>query len=202
MRLIIEALSLEDSSTILHSKNVGSLIIGLQDSILRVTQGQKYINRVQFINTLKAGGIMHDIGKVKIPSVILNKNGNLSDYEYDVVKKHTLYGLDLINQVPTSKDINRGILANMVVYHHERWDGTGYPFNLRGSEIPVEARITSIIDTYEAIRAVRPYKKAKSHEYAIEEIERCSGTQFDPHLVKEFISQERLMKTLYDISCN
>lgn len=201
MRLILEALSLEDSNTILHSKKVGNLIIGLQDSILRVTQNERVTNKEQFINTLKIGGIMHDIGKVKIPSTILNKTGSLSDREYDVVKKHTIYGVELVDKVPTSNDINRVTLFNMILYHHERWDGTGYQYRLLGVEIPVEARITSIIDTYEAIRAVRPYKTSKSHEYAIQELDRCSGSQFDPHIVKEFIRQEKLMETLYSISC-
>lgn len=199
MRLISEALSLEDSDTVLHSRKVSTLITGIQESILRIVEKEQLEEKEGFINTLQTGGIIHDIGKVKIPKEILNKKGKLSKFEYTIVKRHTVYGIELVNKVSMSNNIDRLIVSNMVLFHHERWDGTGYPYGLSGSSIPIEARITSVIDTYEAIRAKRPYKEAKSHEYALEEIERCKGSQFDPKVVNMFIQAEKLFNELYAI---
>jgi len=127
--------------------------------------------------------LLHDIGKVGIPSNILNKPSSLSDEEWEIMKKHPSIGYQIAMSSLDLRSIAKGILT-----HHERFDGTGYPEGLKGKEIPLISRIVSIIDTYDAITQDRPYRSARTHEEAIIEIKKCSGTQFDPDIVEAFIS--------------
>ncbi|PKM50278.1 MAG: histidine kinase [Firmicutes bacterium HGW-Firmicutes-7] len=124
----------------------------------------------------------HDIGKVGIPDHILFKPGRLNEEEYEIMKRHTEIGHRI-----AESSVDLLPIAEFVLKHHEYWNGCGYPFGLEGTEIPIECRILSIVDAYDAMTNDRPYRKALSEEVAIEEIKRCSGTQFDPKLVKEFV---------------
>lgn len=126
--------------------------------------------------------LLHDIGKVGIPDNILLKPGQLNDEEWGVMKKHSEKGYNLAKSTPELANI-----ADSILHHHERWDGTGYPSGLKGNEIPKLARVLSIIDTYDVITNPRAYKDAQSPEYALQEIEKCAGTQFDPELTRVFI---------------
>lgn len=126
---------------------------------------------------------IHDIGKVSIPVEILAKSGPLSEEEWKMVKKHSEIGYRIASTYPEYVH-----LADAILTHHERWDGTGYPRRLKGEEIPIEARILSIVDAYDAIVSGRPYRAARSHSEALEEILRHSGSQFDPKLVDVFIN--------------
>lgn len=128
----------------------------------------------------------HDIGKSKISKDILFKNGPLTDKEWQEMKRHPQIGYKIAQNIPKLKHIAEGIL-----HHHERWDGTGYPHGLKEEEIPIEARVMAIIDSYDAMTTDRPYQKAKSKEAALKELERCAGTQFDPELTKIFIKELR-----------
>ena len=101
--------------------------------------------------------------------------------EWELVKLHTIKGAIILEQSPEYKDVR-----NMILSHHEKFDGTGYPNGLVGENIPIEARIIGLVDAYDAMTEVRPYKDAMSHEDALKEIERCSGTQFDPDIVEVF----------------
>lgn len=125
----------------------------------------------------------HDIGKVRIPKRILLKKAPLTVKEWEVIKSHPEIGFKIAKSIPKLKDI-----AELILYHHERWDGKGYPHGLKGEEIPLESRIIAILDAYNAMTTNRPYRKAITHKEAISELERHSGTQFDPELVKVFIS--------------
>jgi diguanylate cyclase (GGDEF)-like protein/PAS domain S-box-containing protein len=125
---------------------------------------------------------VHDIGKVGIPDSILFKPGKLTDEEFDIMKKHTNIGYDIANRCQGLSHI-----ADMILHHHERWDGGGYPDGLKGECIPLVCRVLSLIDSYDAMISSRPYREAMSKESAIEELKRCSGTQFEPKLVEEFI---------------
>jgi diguanylate cyclase (GGDEF)-like protein/PAS domain S-box-containing protein len=133
------------------------------------------------IDELKLLSKLHDIGKTAIPREILTKPGRLTEAEWQIIKQHTEIGYRLVLSSDDLVHIAEGILS-----HHEKWDGTGYPRKLKGKEIILTARIISIIDAYDVITNSRPYKKAATHEEAINEITRCSGTHFDPELVEIF----------------
>lgn len=126
---------------------------------------------------------LHDIGKIVIPESILKKPGPLTTDEWEIVRKHPVTGYRI-----TRVTYGMGIIAEDILFHHERWDGTGYPNGLSGEQIPLASRILSVIDTYDVITHDRPYKKAFSQQQALEEIDRCRGTQFDPNLAGAFLA--------------
>jgi len=134
------------------------------------------------MNAIELIGLMHDIGKIGIEDNILNKPSQLSSEEYFQIKKHPEIGARILSSVLEFSEISTSVLQ-----HHEYWDGNGYPQGLKGEEIGIEARIISIADAYDAMTSHRTYSKQKSKEEAINEITRCSGTQFDPLLTKIFI---------------
>ncbi|MEN8905543.1 MAG: HD domain-containing phosphohydrolase [Clostridiales bacterium] len=125
---------------------------------------------------------MHDLGKIGIPDEILNKPGKLTDEEYEKMKHHSHIGFKIANR---SKELSN--IANLILHHHENWDGTGYPSELKKKEIPIECRILSIIDSYDAITSKRPYSNGMSKKDALEEIKKCSEIKFDPEIVKIFL---------------
>ena len=125
---------------------------------------------------------MHDIGKIGIDERILNKNGALTAEERSQIERHSEIGYRILSSVSELSEVAEYVLA-----HHERWDGSGYPRKLSGSAIPLKARIISIADVYDAVTNVRPYGKVLSSDEAAEEIIKNSGTQFDPELVDVFI---------------
>lgn len=136
------------------------------------------------LDRLRLSSILHDIGKIGIRDDILLKKGKLSDEEVAEMKKHAQYGHEILSPISQLKDILDG-----GKYHHERYDGQGYPDGLKGEEIPIEARIIAIADSYDAMTSDRPYRQGLSREVAREELIRCSGTQFDPEIVETFLKK-------------
>jgi putative nucleotidyltransferase with HDIG domain len=132
---------------------------------------------------VECGALLHDIGKIGIPDSILKKPGSLSAVEKDIVKEHPVIGYEIIQEFGFLKRA-----ARVVLHHHERYDGLGYPDGLAGEHVPLEARIFSIVDAVDAITSDRPYRKGRGFEDAFREIERCGGSQFDPLLVKVLLS--------------
>jgi HD-GYP domain-containing protein (c-di-GMP phosphodiesterase class II) len=128
------------------------------------------------------GYLLHDIGKVGIPDAILNKPGPLDEDEWRVMRTHPVIGLQLVQPIKFLGDA-----MQIVKSHHERWDGRGYPEGKQGEDIYLPARIFSIIDTFDAMTSDRPYRKGLPVHVAMEEIERCGGTQFDPELARAFV---------------
>ena len=124
---------------------------------------------------------LHDIGKVGIDESILNKDGKLNEQEWEKIKTHAKIGGEILDNIHGLKEI-----AYLVKTHHEKWDGTGYPYGLKGEKIPYLSRVLAILDTYDVITRGRVYKNAISVQIAYDEINRCSGTQFDPELVEKF----------------
>ncbi|MBA1336507.1 MAG: hypothetical protein HPY66_2942 [Firmicutes bacterium] len=128
----------------------------------------------------------HDVGKKFISSSILFRKGKLTPGEYEIIKMHPVIGADILR-----KDGFDPAVVEAVKHHHERWDGTGYPDGLKGEEIPLYSRIISIADAYDAMVSGRPYREPVASFKAVNEIFRCSGTQFDPELVKLFLTIQK-----------
>lgn len=142
--------------------------------------------------TLVLGALIHDIGKIEVPRDILNKEGKLERHEWEIVKKHVTWGKEIIAAEKQFDD-----LIPLVELHHERYDGKGYPYGLKGEEIPKLVRILCIIDSFDAMTTERPYQRTKTFEEAVSEIMRCAGTQFDPFyagLFTEFIREKYLSR--------
>jgi HD-GYP domain-containing protein (c-di-GMP phosphodiesterase class II) len=133
------------------------------------------------LDHLELGALLHDIGKIGIPRNVLLKPDSLNEEEWRVMKAHPQIGYGLLSEFPAFQEE-----ARIVLSHHERFDGKGYPRGKSGREIPVGARIFSIVDTLDAITSDRPYRAAQSFSKAQQEIEKVSGTQFDPLLVDVF----------------
>lgn len=189
------------TSKLLEGKNIRSTIVENLRMVLEEKTGEtrNHCNRMsemsQFIGekmgfqafeiaNLKLLSLLHDIGKTAIPESIILKPGKLTDYEFSIMQKHCEIGYRIANTMPELIPIAEGILC-----HHERWDGTGYPQGLVGENIPIISRIVSVLDAYDAMINERPYRKALSKETAIEELKRCSGTQFDPEIVDIFLNK-------------
>lgn len=136
------------------------------------------------LDELSVFAILHDIGKIAIPDSILMKQGKLSGDEWDKMKKHSEIGCRIAQSSQELAHISEYILS-----HHERWDGTGYPQGLSNTEIPKLSRILAVVDAYDVMTHARPYKKAISSREALEEIEKCAGTQFDPEIAKIFAKE-------------
>lgn len=134
------------------------------------------------IYDIKVAGSLHDIGKIMVPPELLNKPGKLTTEEYEIIKRHPETGYQILKSVDEYAP-----LAEFLLYHHERWDGTGYPAGLKKNEIPLQSRIIAVADAYEAMTARRPYQKTRTTEEAKAELKRCAGTQFDPDIVKVFL---------------
>lgn len=168
------AIDAKDTYTFIHSMNVSRYAVILAESL--------GMNDTE-IEIVRDAGLLHDIGKISIPEHILKKTSQLTDEEYCIMKTHVENSTKMIRYLP---DMDYVIPA--VVGHHERYDGTGYPRGLAGEEIPYMARILTIADCFDAMTAKRPYKQALPVAYAIDELEKNSGTQFDSALVSKFIA--------------
>jgi len=136
----------------------------------------------EHVQRICTAALMHDIGKIGIPLDALKKPQKLTKAEYEMFKEHPDKGRRILEPIDFLKDI-----VPAVYHHHEQYDGTGYPLGLKGEEIPLEARILAVADTYDAMTSDRAYRAALSHEIAVAELKRCAGTQFDPRMVAVFI---------------
>ena len=168
-----DALDLKDSETEGHSKRVTAFTIALARAMGLSAAEIKIIAR---------GAFLHDIGKMAIPDSILCKPGKLTPDEQVIMREHCARGYHMLRKIPFLKEA-----SEIVFSHQEHFDGSGYPRQLRGEQIPIGSRIFALADTLDAITSDRPYRKAQSFDAAREEIMRCSGTQFDPEVVEVFL---------------
>jgi putative nucleotidyltransferase with HDIG domain len=169
-----DALDLKDSETEGHSKRVTAYTIALARAV--------GINPAQ-IKVIARGAFLHDIGKMAIPDEILRKPGKFTPEEQQIMHEHSARGYHMLSKIPFLSEA-----AEIVFCHQEHFNGKGYPRGLRGSQIPIGARIFAVVDTLDAITSDRPYRKARGFDVARDEIRRCSGTQFDPGIVEVFLT--------------
>ena len=174
----------KDHYTYGHSKKVSEYAVALAEAL--GLPGDK-------VTTIRAAALLHDIGKIGVPDSILNKEGTLTEEEWERIKAHPQDGVEILRHV-----INLVNCLPAILHHHERYDGNGYPSGLKGTDIPWEARILAVADTYDAITSLRPYRQRLPSQQALEEIKRCAGTQFDPELVDIFckMMQPTLIKEI------
>ena len=135
------------------------------------------------IARLRTGAVLHDIGKLAVPREVLLKEGPLDESEFMQIRRHPTAGASMLRAVGASLEA-----VPCVLFHHERWDGAGYPSGRARDDIPLEARILAVADSFDAMTSDRPYRAACPAEGALEELQRCAGTQFDPDLVEAFIA--------------
>ena len=174
LQLVMETLNQKTEETKDHCARVKEYAINLMKKI--------GFNRQKDLEEMALLSEIHDIGKISIPVEILNKPDKLTDEEFAEIRSHSESGYKIVRNIVESDRIAYGVL-----HHHEKYDGSGYPFNLAKTEIPIFARILCIADSFDAMTTDRVYSRALTTEEAIEELKRCSGTQFDPELVEKFI---------------
>lgn len=198
--------------TFCKGSNVSQIIRSLPgEQIRHLTHVKHYVDIITemilragaYPETITLGGykrfgkaaFYHDIGKAWVPGEILSKPDQLTPEEMSLMRKHTLFAEELFKRICNGSVF--GIPAELIqlahdsaVYHHEWWNGNGYPYGIGGEQIPLIAQITSMCDVYDAITSDRAYRKARSHKYACGEIEAYAGTQFDPALAKLFLDNE------------
>ncbi|NCO41956.1 MAG: hypothetical protein COZ06_30545 [Armatimonadetes bacterium CG_4_10_14_3_um_filter_66_18] len=163
------ALEFRDTETEGHSRRVREYTLVIAREMGVPKEG---------LETIGIGALLHDIGKIGVPDAILRKPGKLTDAEYEEMKTHTVTGFTILERIEFLADA-----ADLPLHHHERWDGTGYPHGLKGEDLAVGPRAFAVADTLDAITSDRPYRKAQSFAAAREEIQRFSGSQFDPRAV-------------------
>jgi putative nucleotidyltransferase with HDIG domain len=134
------------------------------------------------LESLRVGGPLHDIGKLAVSDEVLRKAGSLEEHELAEIREHPKVGARILLRVAALREA-----IPYVLYHHERWDGGGYPSGKAGEEIPVEARVLAIADAFDAMTSDRPYRRALTLDQALAEIARCAGTQFDPRIAEVFL---------------
>lgn len=174
LKAVSAALDAKDRYTHGHSERVAWLgaqlakAIGLSD---------------QTVERIRISGLVHDVGKIGVPEATLCKTGRLTDREFDQIKKHPRIGHNILKGIPKMQDVLDGVL-----YHHERWDGRGYPTKLAGEDIPLYGRILAVADTFDAMSSTRSYRQAMPRDKVLAEIRRCAGSQFDPALTDPFVA--------------
>jgi diguanylate cyclase (GGDEF)-like protein/putative nucleotidyltransferase with HDIG domain len=162
----------KDHYTYGHSRKVSQYAVTMAEAMNLPTER---------ISVIRNAGLLHDIGKIGIPDSILNKEGTLDEQEWRQIKAHPELGVEILRYVAE--------LSNslpIILNHHEHYDGSGYPSGLSGEKIPLEARLLSVADAYDAMTSLRPYHNQRSPQDAIDELKRCAGTNFDPELVEIF----------------
>lgn len=187
---LLEASKLKDNDTGNHIERVNSYSRRLAAEMEPSKDFREVVDR-EFIEDIGFLAAMHDVGKIGTPDDILNKNGPLEPWQWEIMKEHTVNGAYLLSTHPKlmAKDI--------ALFHHERWDGKGYPYGLSEGMTPLPARIVAIADVYDALRSKRSYKKALCHEETCSIIEKDAGTHFDPVLVEIFSGIKEDFMSIY-----
>tara|TARA_R100000027_G_scaffold29244_1_gene21289 strand:+ start:26279 stop:27349 length:1071 start_codon:yes stop_codon:yes gene_type:complete len=188
-----------DYETGQHMKRIQNFCSILAETL---RENSPYSNQIddEFLENIYRTSPLHDIGKVGIEDAILLKPGKLTPQEFDIMKRHSVIGAETLQTIhakyPHNEFLRMGI--EIARSHHERWDGSGYPDGLAGTNIPLAARIMGLADVYDALRAKRPYKEPFSHEKAVAIIRNDSGTHFDPCIADAFLSVEQQFSAAWE----
>lgn len=174
LKALTSAIDAKDPYTYGHSERVA--LLGSQLA-LACGMDKAYAERVRI------AGWVHDVGKIGVPESVLGKNGKLTDEEFEAIKLHPQIGFDILKDIAPLEDILPGVL-----YHHERWDGNGYPHQLRGEDIPRIGRLLTVVDAFDAMSSDRRYRSAMPRNQVLQEIANCSGKQFDPAFAEIFLT--------------
>ena len=183
MRTLISIINSKDKYTYRHIERV-VIYCGLIADVLNLSINEKKM--------LKYGAYLHDIGKINMPQEVLNKKMPLTNEEWTLLKQHPTFGVEIISPVKSLADA-----IPIILYHHERFDGKGYPGNLLGNDIPYLARILTVADSFDAMTSNRPYGVAKTFDEGIEELRACSSMEFDPDIVETFIKILRSKSNIF-----
>ena len=187
---LLEASLLKDQDTGTHISRVNQYSRLLAESLVD-RPGYEEVNR-EFVETIGFVAAMHDVGKIGTPDDILNKDGSLDDWEWDVMKEHTINGAYILNRYPSP------MAKQIALFHHEKWDGSGYPYSISSDLIPLASRIVAMADVYDALRMERVYKPAYTHMDALEELEEGIEKHFDPGLASCFLEKRAAMKSIFE----
>lgn len=190
VRSLLNAIEARDTYTKVHTERVTTISMAMA-----VEMGLEQ----SMVENIYIGCHLHDIGKIGIPDAILRKPSILTSEEYEVMKSHVMVGMNIVKDIP-----ELGAAMNSILYHHERFDGRGYPNMLNRYNIPIEGRVTAVADSFDAMTSDRPYRKAMMLDNAVNELRRCSGSQFDPEIVEvavNLIKNGTLDDILDTVSC-
>ncbi len=174
LRTLATAVETKDFSTLGHAERVAELAVRI---------AQKLGLSAAEVKNVRYAALMRDIGKASVPHRILNKQGDLTEGELRVVRNHVREGAAIVSQIPFLAP-----LADIILHHHERWDGSGYPDGLAGEQIPLASRIIGLVDDYEAMTSDRPYHRAIQEAEARRRIEEAAGVLYDPAVVEAFLA--------------
>ena len=172
LKALVQALETRDFETHGHSERVVTFSLRL---------GYELGLEKEALRDLELGALLHDIGKIGVPDAILRKPAKLNEEEWAKMKLHPIHGQKILRNIKFLEGA-----ARVVSQHHERWDGAGYPYGIRGEDIDIGARIFAVVDAFDAMVSDRVYRKGRPYKDALEELERCAGTQFDPLIVEAF----------------
>ena len=174
IKALAAAIDAKDPYTCGHSQRVMEYALLAGTSIASLSED---------LAVIEYAGILHDIGKIGITDSVLTKPGPLTDEEWKLMRRHTMIGANILNEIPFLEEARK-----LILFHHERYDGNGYPEGLSGEEIPLGARLLAVADAFDTMTTNRSYRNALSKDYALEELHKCSGTQFCSIAVNAFVS--------------
>ncbi len=181
VRALADSLELRDDQTAGHAERVTRLALQLTREVAPELADQP---------ELEYGFLLHDLGKIGIRDAILLNTGPLDQDEMTEMRRHPTLGANIVDRIPHLTGIARDVVAS----HHEAWNGGGYPNGMQGEQIPLVARIFAVVDSFDAMTNDRPYRRARPASEALAEIERCAGTQFDPEVVRAFVTLARSLR--------
>ncbi|MGL5435375.1 MAG: response regulator [Lachnospiraceae bacterium] len=186
LNMLVSVTSYRDQETGGHIKRTTFYLAEITKLLLKETSDEYHISQA-YADAMVISTKLHDIGKVAVPDSILLKPGRLTPEEFEVIKLHTVYGAHLLDNAVSELEETASFLTvarEIIIGHHEHWDGNGYPNKTKEHEIPLSARVMAIVDVYDALISRRPYKEPYSHDQAIDTLRQGAGTHFDPYLIQ------------------